>query len=138
MKPTLFAVAIVLAIGHVAPAVAEDTTIGVTPDQIKWVDVKNLGPGIVLEGDPSKNGPYVVRLKVAPNAVVQPHTHPQAENITVISGWIAFGLGTVFDKSKGRVLPAGSFFYLPANTHHFAWTGPDGAVIQAHGVGPFP
>jgi quercetin dioxygenase-like cupin family protein len=138
MKPMLFAVAIVLAIGHVMPAVAGDTTIGVTPDQIEWVDVKNLGPGIVLEGDPSKNGPYVVRLKVAPNAVSQPHTHPQAENITVISGWIAFGLGTVFDKSKGRVLPAGSFFYLPANTHHFAWTGPDGAVIQAHGVGPFP
>ena len=62
----------------------------------------------------------------------------QDENITVLSGWIGFGLGRTFDKSKGRELPAGSYFYLPANTPHFAWTGPEGCVMQIHGTGPFP
>jgi quercetin dioxygenase-like cupin family protein len=133
MKSTLFVVATALAISRGVPALAQDDAIGVTPEQIKWV-----GSTAVLYGDPAKNGPYVLRIKVAPNVVTPPHTHPQAENITVISGSIGFGLGTVFDQSKGRVLAAGSFFYLPANTPHFAWTGADGAVIQAHGTGPFP
>jgi quercetin dioxygenase-like cupin family protein len=133
MKRTLFAVATTLAIGRGALAIAQDNSIGVTPDQIKWVD-----SAAVLAGDPATDGPYVMRIKVPPNDVTPPHTHRQAENITVISGWIGFGLGTVFDRSRGRVLPAGSFFLLPANTPHFAWTGSDGAVIQAHGIGPFP
>jgi quercetin dioxygenase-like cupin family protein len=133
VKPTLFAVVTALAIGRGILAIAQDSAIGMTPDQIKWV-----GSVAVLDGDPAKDGPYVLRIKVPPNDVTPPHTHPQAENITVISGSIGFGLSTVFDRSKGRILPAGSFFFLPANTPHFAWTGPDGAIIQAHGVGPFP
>lgn len=135
MPPILLA-AVLMSLA--APAAAEDRSIGITPDQIEWTRVPRLGEGIVLHGDPARRGYYVVRLKVGPNTEVGPHTHPQAENITVISGWIGFGLGPVFDKSKGRVLPAGSFFHLPARAVHFAWTGPEGAVIQAHGNGPFP
>ena len=138
MKPTLFLIAIALSIACAVSAIAQDNTIGVTPDDMKLQETKSLGPIILLRGDPANSGPYVARLKVPPNDVSSPHTHRQAENITVISGWIGFGLGWVFEKSKGRVLPAGSFFYLPANTPHFAWTGPEGAVIQIHGVGPFP
>lgn len=133
MKRAIFAVATALALAGIAPAIAQDNSIGVTPDQFKWA-----GTTVLLEGDPAKHAPYVLRSKVPPNNTTSPHTHRQAENITVIAGWIGFGLGTVFDQSKGRVLPAGSFFYLPANTPHFAWTGPEGAVIQIHGVGPFP
>ena len=29
-----------------------------------------------------------------------------AESISVISGWIGFGLGSALDREKGRVLPA--------------------------------
>ena len=118
------------------PVFAQD--LGVTPDQVKWLATRNLGLAANLDGDPSRPGPYVVRLKVVPDNVTMPHTHPNAEDVTVISGSIGFGLGTVFDKSKGRVLPAGSFLHLPANTPHFAWTGTEGAVIQSHGIGPFP
>ncbi|MSP02918.1 MAG: cupin domain-containing protein [Acetobacteraceae bacterium] len=136
MKLAWFVLAAVLAIVRGEPAIAQE--LGVIPDEIKWAATKNLGDAVVLEGDPAKPGPYVLRIKVPPNNVTNPHTHRQIENITVISGWIGFGLGAIFDKSKGRELPAGSFFHLPANTPHFAWTGPEGAVIQAHGVGPFP
>lgn len=138
MKPTLLVAATALAIAWGMPAIAQDASIGMTPDQITWTETRSLGLAALLEGDPAKNGPYVVRLKVPPNNVTPPHTHPQAENVTVISGSIGFGLGTVFDRSKGRIYPAGSFFYLPARTPHFAWTGAEGAVIQAHGIGPFP
>ena len=138
MKPQLFLVLAVLAIACGVPALADDTRIGVAPDEIQWGQVEGLGLAIILQGDPAKSGPYALRIKVPPNNITQPHVHQQAENITVISGSFGFGLGTVFDRSKGRVLPAGSFVHLPANTSHFAWTGADGAVIQANGDGPFP
>jgi hypothetical protein len=119
-----------------APVLADN--IGITPDQINWrYDANRVGT-VTLEGDPSKPGPYVIRYKVPPHHADTPHLHPRDEEITVISGQFGFGLGPVFDQSKGRVLPPGSFFHLPANTMHFGWTGDEGAVIQAHGIGPFP
>jgi hypothetical protein len=136
IKRVWIVVAAGLTMGQGIPSVAQD--LGVTPEEIKWVETTNLGLSVMLEGSPSRPGPYVLRIKVPPNNVTMPHTHTNAENITVISGWIGFGLGAVFDKSKGRELPTGSFFYLPPNTPHFAWTGAEGAVIKAHGNGPFP
>jgi quercetin dioxygenase-like cupin family protein len=138
MKPSLFLVLAVLAMARGMPAIADDTRIGVTPDEIQWGQVEGLGLAVILQGDPAKSRSYILRIKVPPNNITQPHVHQQAENITVISGSFGFGLGTVFDRSKGRVLSAGSFVHLPANTSHFAWTGADGAVIQANGDGPFP
>ena len=131
-------IAILVTLALCVQAMAEDTSIGVTPAEMKWKDNGDGSRTVILDGDPSGNGTYVLRIQAPPNHTTQPHTHPQAENITVISGWLGFGLGTVFDRSKGRVLPAGSFFHLPANTPHFGWTGPEGVVIQAHGNGPFP
>jgi hypothetical protein len=136
--PTL-AVLTLAALAAVAPtAAAQDRRIGITPDEIRWTQLPRLGSGIILFGDPAKRIPYVIRLNVPPNIEVPPHTHPTDEHVTVISGAIGFGEGPVFDKTKGRLLPAGSYYHLPARTRHFAWTGPEGAVIQAHGVGPFP
>ena len=137
MTPMLPALALA-SLALATPTAAKDRAIGVTPYQVEWTQLPRLGTGVVLHGVPARRGPYVVRLRVAPNAQFPPHTHPNDEHITVISGWIGFGLGPVFDQAKGRVLPAGSFFHLPAGAVHFAWTGPEGAVIQAHGSGPFP
>lgn len=54
----------------------------------------------------------------------------------MLSGSLGIGEGEVADQAKGRTLPAGSFYYLPANTAHFAWAGPEGAVLQINGLGP--
>ena len=120
-------------------AAAQDGTLVITPDQVKWGPAPGLPAdwqAAILSGDPAKKGPYVERVKLPPNAVVPPHKHPDIENITVISGSFGIGQGNVADKSKGQVLPTGSFYRLPANTAHFAWAGPEGAVVQVHGVGP--
>jgi quercetin dioxygenase-like cupin family protein len=130
------AMALVLASG---PAMAQDETLTVMPDQVKWGPAPGLPTdweAAILIGDPAKEGPYVERVKLPPNAMVPPHTHPDIESITVISGSFGIGQGKVADKSKGQVLPAGSFYHLPANTAHFAWSGPDGAIVQVHGIGP--
>lgn len=133
-----FAVA-TTAVATTAAIAQSSSIIVVMPDQVKWGAAKGLPAGwqsAVLAGNPNEKGPYVERVKLPPNAAVPPHTHPDVENITVLSGSFGIGEGKVADKSEGRVLPAGSFYRLPANTPHFAWTGADGAVVQIHGVGP--
>lgn len=82
---------------------AEGQTITVGPNEVKWSDVKDL-PGwqaAVLSGDPTKEGPYVQRVKIPANALVPLHTHPDTENITVLTGSFGIGPGDKADKSKG-------------------------------------
>lgn len=132
----LSAMVFVLASGA---AVAQVDVVALVPDQVAWASAPGLPPDwqiAVLMGDPAKAGAYVQRVKLPPNAAIPPHMHPDDENITVLSGAFGIGEGEVVDKAKGRVLPAGSFYHLPANTPHFAWAGPEGAIIQIHGVGP--
>ena len=136
LRLCIAAMALVLASGA---AVAQTAVIVLMPDQVKWGPAPGLPAdwqAAALMGDSSKAGPYVSRVKLPPNAAIPPHTHPDNENITVLSGSFGIGEGEVADQAKGRVLQAGSFYYLPANTAHFAWAGPEGATIQIHGVGP--
>jgi quercetin dioxygenase-like cupin family protein len=112
--------------------------VSVKSSDVKWIDMKGM-PGwkqAVLVGDPDKPGPYVERIKVPPNASVPPHSHPDTENITVLAGSFGIGTGDKFDKSEGTVLGVGAFYMLPANTVHYAWSGPKGVTLQIHGVGP--
>ena len=140
MKYASIAASLALGLALGTSAMAAPKTIAVTPDQVKWADNKSLPPGwqsAVLAGDLAKKGTYAVRVKIPPNSGFPAHMHPDVETITVISGSFGIGQGTSADKSKGQMLPAGSFYRLPAHTAHFAWTEADGAVIQVEGNGPF-
>jgi quercetin dioxygenase-like cupin family protein len=140
MKYGLLAASVAFGLALGTGAFAATQTITLTPDQVKWTDNKALPPGwqsAVLACDPSKKGSYAVRVKVPPNSAFPAHEHPDVETITVISGSFGIGQGDSGDKSKGQVLPAGSFYRLPAHTAHYAWTEGDGAVIQIQGSGPF-
>lgn len=121
-----------------AASVAAQPGTSLTPDQVNWRAVDDA-PGwqhAVLAGDPTKPGPFVERFKIPPNATTPLHTHPNTENITVLAGSFGLAENSTFDKSSGKILPAGSFYLLPPNQAHFAWSGADGAIIQIHGVGP--
>lgn len=110
------------------------------PADIKWKD----GPGslsagakfAVLEGDPAKEGPFVMRLWFPDGFKIAPHWHPKVERITVISGTFNLGMGDTFDASKTREMPAGTFGHWAADMRHFAWTKGE-TVLQLHGVGPW-
>ena len=88
----------------------------------------------MLAGDPSKEGGYVVRLKLPSGYKVAPHTHPNDENVTVISGMFHVGIGDKFDESKGQAVKPGGYGQVPKGVKHFAWASQD-TVIQLHGVG---
>jgi quercetin dioxygenase-like cupin family protein len=90
----------------------------------------------VLEGDPTKEGPFVVRFQFPDGYHVPPHTHPKTERVTVISGALYLATGEALDRNSAKKLPAGSFGYWPAGMKHTAWSEGE-TVIQLHGIGPW-
>ncbi len=111
-----------------------------TPKEVKWADAPPvLPPGAkaaVLEGNPGKEGPFVLRVRMPDGYRIPPHTHPKPERVTVLSGTFYIGMGDKFDPEKGRAMPAGSFGTWPAGMKHFVWAKGE-TVIQLHGTGPW-
>jgi quercetin dioxygenase-like cupin family protein len=90
----------------------------------------------VLEGDPTKEGPFVMRLQAPDGYHIAPHTHPKTERVTVISGTMLLAMGDNLDRSAAKTLKAGTYGFWPAGMKHTAWF--DGAtIIQLHGIGPW-
>lgn len=112
----------------------------VAPDQVKWGPAPPSLPAgaqlAVIEGDPSKAAPFVIRGKFPDGYRIPPHWHPTDERVTVIQGTFGIGLGEKFDPAAGREMPAGSYAMMPKGTRHFAWAKGE-TVIQVAGVGPF-
>src|SRR5687767_5456545 len=71
-----------------------------TPADLKWQDgPASLPKGakfVVLEGDPAKAGPFVLRVKLPDGFKVMPHTHPKDERVTVLTGTLYLGEGGKF------------------------------------------
>lgn len=111
-----------------------------TPAELKWGDgPPGLPAGVklaVLEGDPTKKGPFTIRLQAPAGYKIPPHTHPTAERITVISGTFHLGMGNKFDEGTGHEMVAGSFAVMPIGMKHFAWAA-DEVVLQVSSTGPF-
>ncbi len=110
------------------------------PADIKWKEGPASIPAgaklAVLEGDPTKEGPFVIRLKLPDGYRIAPHTHPKPERLTVISGTFNIGMGEKFDASKGTPMPAGTFGTWAPGMKHFVWTKGE-TVVQLHGTGPW-
>lgn len=133
----VFALAIAVA-GAVSIAAETPTLVAMGSEH--WVAA--TGPAsqgvmqAVLYGNPVKSGFYVVRIKEPANYRIMPHTHPNRQNITVLSGTYYFGLGRTFDKRAMKAYPAGSFVSVPPGVAHFAMAGSGGAVLQEDGMAP--
>ena len=110
------------------------------PNEIKWQDGPASLPAgakfAVLEGDPAKEGPFTMRIRVQDGYKIPPHVHPAVEHVTVISGAFNFGMGDKFDQAATKEMPAGTFGFWPAGMKHFAWAKGE-TVVQLHGIGPW-
>ncbi|HVF73227.1 MAG TPA: cupin domain-containing protein [Chthoniobacterales bacterium] len=107
---------------------------------LKWTDGPAALPAgskiAVLNGDPKAAGPFTVRMKFPTGFKVQPHTHPTAEHVTVLSGTLAMGKGPKFDEAATHEMSAGGFSVMPAGTEHFAICKSE-CILQVHAMGPF-
>jgi len=110
------------------------------PDKIEWKDGPSSLPKgakiAVLEGDPTKDGPFVFRVKVPDGYRIPVHTHPKAERVTVISGTFNIGMGEKFDAKATQAMPAGTYGHWATGMKHFVWIKGE-TVVQFHGMGPW-
>ena len=108
-----------------------------TPSEIKWVrNAAGTNESAVLFGDPSKPGPYVVRLKWLPGNMSRPHFHPNDRFFVVLSGTWWVGTGEKFDPDNTVTMPAGSYVIHYGGKIHYDGAKNEEAVIQVWGVGP--
>jgi len=111
----------------------------VLPEDIDWKPFAAFPPSArlaVVVGDPTKAGPYVIRVKVPSGVKLMPHKHPEDRVYTIISGVFYIGLGEQFDANKLQAYPPGSVIVLPGNTPHFHWARSGEYVSQVQGIGP--
>lgn len=112
----------------------------IAPKDIHWGPAPATLPKgaklAVLQGDPGKEGPFVIRLMTPGPYRIAPHWHSKDEQLTVISGTFYLGLGDKVDMKKATALPAGGFHHLPAKAHHYAYSK-GRTIVQVSGMGPF-
>ena len=111
----------------------------ILPEDIEWKPFAAFPSAArlaVLVGDPTRPGPYVVRVKVPAGVKLMPHRHPEDRIYTVMSGVFYIGLGDKFDGDKVQAYPPGCVVVLPGDTPHFHWAKSGEYVTQVTGIGP--
>jgi hypothetical protein len=90
-----------------------------------------------VSGDPAKAGsPFVIRIHAEAGYIIMPHTHPEDENIVVVSGSWALGMGDRFNRDTLKAMEVGDYGFALKTMAHFALSRTD-TIIQVHGIGPF-
>jgi quercetin dioxygenase-like cupin family protein len=105
---------------------------------------ENLQPAegannVVLSGDPTKPGIYVVRNTFRAGRGSQPHFHSADRHITVIKGtwWVSLGPESDSgDRTKMIPIKEGGYVFHPANGHHFDGAKDEDVTVQIIGMGP--
>ena len=146
MRYALLLLATILPLGELAAQESQSTGAQprqahvVKPDHLSWGPAPAILPAgarlAVLEGDPSKAGPFTMRLDMPAGYRIPPHFHQADEHVTVISGAFQVGMGETFDEGKLTTLSPGTFGVIPPGMRHFA-RADKATVIQLHGIGPW-
>ena len=111
----------------------------ILPEDIQWKPFSAFPASArlaVLVGEPTQEGPYLIRVKVPSGVKLMPHKHPEDRIYTVISGVFYIGLGDRFEPENVRAYPPGSVVILPGNTWHFHWAKSGEYVTQVTAIGP--
>jgi quercetin dioxygenase-like cupin family protein len=90
----------------------------------------------VVQGDPSREEMFTVRLKFPKGYRVAPHFHPTDEHLTIINGTFLIGMGDAIEPKKAMALSPGDTVTAPANGHHYAIAKTQ-TVVEIRAMGPF-
>ena len=142
MRRIIVLIVSILAVLTVSSARAKAPATGWTlfePSDIEWRPSDSLPAGAmvaVLDGDPSQEGVFTMRLKMPDGYKVPPHFHEQQERVTVLSGTLNLGHGDVFKESDAKPLPPGTYSSMQPKMTHFAWMKGE-TVLQLSSTGPW-
>ena len=109
----------------------------VAPADIKWVrNEAGTSEQAVLFGDPTKPGPYVIRIRWLPGNMSRPHFHSTDRFFIVLEGTWWLGTGTKFDPDSTVAVKPGTYVFHKAGGVHYDGAKGEPAVIQVWGTGP--
>jgi quercetin dioxygenase-like cupin family protein len=117
----------------------EDRFHAIRPEDVVWKAFPAFPPQArlaILVGDPTKPGPFVIRVKLPAGVKMMPHQHPEDRIYTVISGIFYIGLGDIFDESRLSAFAPGCVVVLPGGQSHFHWAKSGEYVTQVTAIGP--
>ena len=110
--------------------------IRVLPENIVYKDAGNGVKFASIYGDPSKPGPYVIRVIFPVGIMSSPHFHSEERHVVVVKGTWFTGTDDTWDPTTAVGLPAGSYMYHPAGGIHFDGALKDEVTVQIVGIGP--
>jgi quercetin dioxygenase-like cupin family protein len=140
MRTAILAVILAASVLNAQITPKPDPPIGLTPDALVWTDgPSTLPPGskmAVLEGSPKSDGMFTMRLRIPAGSAIPPHWHPRQERVTILSGAVDLGFGSVANAGNTKRYAAGSFYVNPPRVMHFLFFR-EATEMQMTGVGPW-
>jgi len=110
------------------------------PAEIQWKDgPPSLPRGAklaVLEGDPTKEGMFVMRVRLPDGYHIPAHTHPKPERVTVLQGSFKLAMGDKLKPADAKTLTPGTYGVWPPGMVHAVWSEGE-TIVQFHGMGPW-
>src|SRR5262245_19651260 len=96
---------LIVAMMFAGPVLAQNGRAIMRPSDVPWPAARAGGAGtsgasgietVILKGDPTKPGLYVLQLRVQRDITIQPHSHKDDRVATVLKGTWYFGYGEKF------------------------------------------
>ena len=109
----------------------------VAPADIKWVrNAAGTSEQAVLFGDPTKPGPYVIRIRWLPGNMSRPHSHSTAGLLHCARRHLVPRHRHQVRSRQHREAKPGTYVFHKAGGIHYDGAKNEPAVIQVWGTGP--
>jgi len=122
----------VLALAALLPASAG------AEEDLNWQFVPGIPRPVevaIVSGDPSKEGPYVVRYRTPSGMRFAPVTHPDVRELTIIKGTYWIAQGESYNWKQMDEFKAGAVIQKEANKPYFGWAR-TAVILEERGTGP--
>ncbi len=122
----------VLALAALLPASAS------AEEDLNWQFVPGIPRPVemaIVSGDPSREGPYVVRYRTPSGMRFAPVTHPDARQLIIVKGTYWIAQGESYNWKQMDEFKAGSVIQKEANKPYFGWAR-TAVILEERGTGP--
>ena len=90
----------------------------------------------VVSGDPTKPGPFTVRIDLPPDYAVRPHFHPSSEELQVLEGTLHLGHGKRWDEKAFKTVSPDQPVTIAAKDPHFVHAA-SRVLLEIRSTGPY-
>jgi quercetin dioxygenase-like cupin family protein len=108
-------------------------------DELDWKPIEGDTSGVqqvVVEGNPSQPGYYLVINKFPAGIMSRPHYHPDERHAIVLRGTWYTDEGDVFRPTETVPLKPGDYMRHPAGAHHYDGALDEEVIVAISGMGP--